>query len=164
MKTRIHRWLLGLMLLLLMPGTLLACLLLVGVIGCGIQQGFRASDFPAMVMLGIPPALIWCGLWLQMGLRQGIHPMLRRKLLAFYLVVLVYCAIWLFSPISHADVEIGFFSTEDQVVGSVVLILPVLITLFTNPEEKREWNPQSGGIRPDRWSDRLVAWLASRIR
>jgi hypothetical protein len=70
----------------------------------------------------------------------------------------------LFSPISHADVEIGFFSTEDQVVGSVVLILPVLITLFTNPEEKREWNPQSGGIRPDRWSDRLVAWLASRIR
>lgn len=77
MKTRIHRWLLGLMLLLLMPGTLLACLLL---------------------------------------------------------------------------------------IGSTVLILPVVITLFTNPEEKREWNPLSGGIRPKRWSDRFVAWLASRIR
>jgi len=164
MKTRIHRWLLGLMLLLLLPGTLLACLGLIGGIGDGILLGFRASAAVAMVVCAIPPALVFWGFRMLPELSQGVHPTLRRHLLGFYLAVLVYCGGWLFAPISHGDVEIRLFSTGVQVIGSIILIFPVLITLFTEPEKKRAWNPRPACFRPNRGSDRFVAWLASRIR
>lgn len=165
MKRRIHRWLLGLMLLLLTPGTLFACLLLLGAIGSGIQHGFPASDLPGALILVIPPLLLCWGLCLQLGLRQGVHKTIRLKLLAFYLAVFAYCASWLFNPISHDDVQIMIFSTRDKIIGSTILILPILITLFSRPEEKLTWNPQVGGpVRHNGSSDRFVAWLASRIR
>lgn len=165
MKTRFHRWLLGLMLLLLMPGTLLACLLLIGMIGSGFEHGFEAGNLVAAVVLLIPPVLIGWGFHMLRDLRQGFHHKLRRKLLAFYLVVMVYCAFWLFSPVSHHGIEISIFPSRDQFIGSIILILPVLITLFTNPEAKRIWNPDAGGnLRLHGSTDRFVAWLGSRIR
>ena len=114
MKTRIHRWLLGLTLLFLMPGTFLACLLLIGMIGSGFQHGFSARDFAAVPILLIPPLLVAWGFRLLIGLRQGVHPRLRHKLLAFYLAVSSYCAFWLFAPMSHENVEIVLFSTREQ--------------------------------------------------
>lgn len=164
MKTRFHRWLLGLTLLFLMPGTFLACLLLIGMIGSGFEHGLEAGNLVVAIVLLIPPALIWWGFWLLPGLRQGFHHKLRRQLFAYYLVVLIYCAIWLFSTVSRAGNKFGIFPFEIQIVGSVILILPVLITLFSAPEEKREWNQPPVNILPNCMGNRFVAWLASRIR
>jgi len=165
MKTWFHRWLLGIMVILLLPGTLLASLFLIGTVCSGIERGFQSSDFATMVILLIPAVLVWWGLWLLAGLGQGVHHMIRRNLLAFYLVVLGYGTFWLIGTVSHIGYKIGIFPNEILITGFAVLILPVLVTLFTKPERKREWNPQTaGGIRPNRWSDRFIAWLASRIR
>lgn len=163
MKTRFHQWQLGLMLLFLMPGSFLACLLLIGMLGSGFDHGFEAGNFVAAVILLMPPALVWWGFWLLPGLRQGFHHKLRRQLLAYYLVVWVYCAMWLFSTVSRAGNKTGIFPLEIQIVGSVILI-PVLITLFSSPEEKREWNQLPVNMLPNCMGNRFVAWLASRIR
>jgi hypothetical protein len=163
MKTRFHRWLLGLTLLFLMPGTFLACLLLIGMIGSGFEHGFEVSNLVAAVILLIPPVLIGWGLRMLKEFRQGFHHKLRRQLFAYYLVVLIYCAIWLFSTASRAGNKIGIFPVEIQIVGSVILILPVLITLFSAPQEKREWNQPPVNILPNSMGNRFVAWLASRI-
>ena len=165
MKTRFHRWMLGIMILLLMPGTLVACLILIGGVGDGIRQGFRASSELAMIVCAIPPVLVFWGFRMLPELGQGVHATLRRRLLAFYLVVLVYCMAWLFSSASRHGDEFAIFPNEIRIFGSMVLILPVLITLFTSPEVRREWDPQSEAvIRPNRPGDRFVSWLASRIR
>jgi hypothetical protein len=165
MKVRFHRWLLGLILLLLMPGTLLASLLFIGLIYSSYHDGFLTSYFVSVPILLIPPALIWWGFRLLPGLRQGFHHKLRRHLLAYYLVVSVYCAFWLFSTASRAGNKSQIFPFEIQIAGSVILILPVLITLFTSPEAKRIWNPNSGGnLHLHGRTDRFVAWLASRFR
>jgi hypothetical protein len=165
LKSRIHRWLLGLALLLLMPGTFLACLFFVGLIGSGFQVGWSARTLPAALILIIPPVLVGWGFRLMIGLREGFHIMLRRKLLAFYLAVLCYCSFWLFAPISHEGAAIMMFEIREQVIGSAMLLLPVLITLFTNPEVRRSWNPSAGrSTYQHRRSDRFVAWLASRMR
>lgn len=153
------------MLLCLIPGTFLACLLLIGMIGSGFKQGFQIGYAAAALVLLIPPFLIAWGLRMLKKLRQGFHQMLRRQLLAYYLVVWVYCALWLFSTVSHSGHKTGIFPVEIQIAGGVILVIPVFITLFTSPGEKRVWKPGAGGnIRLHRRSDCLVAWLASHVR
>ena len=165
MKTLIHSRMLGLILLLLIPGAALACLFLVAAAGSSITYGFEPRFLPAMVIFLIPPALIWRGLRLISGLRHGFHSTLRRKLLAFYLVTFAYCALWLFGPVTRNGESFMLFSIIQQVAGSIILIAPILITLFTGPEEMREWHPLAGDhIRINGRGDRFVSWIASRIR
>jgi hypothetical protein len=139
--------------------------MIIGVIGNGFKNEFRASDLVLIPIMLIPPALIWWGFWILPGLRQGFHHKLRRQLLAFHLVVMAFCSMWLFSTVSTSGGKSAIFPTEFQIAGLAILILPVLITLFTSPEAKRSWHPNAGGnLRLHRRSDRFVAWLASRMR
>jgi len=164
-KTRFHRWLLGLMMLFLMPGTFLACLLMIGLVGSGFDGGFEGIYLLLALFLLVPLLFIGWGFYMLRELKEGFHYKLRRQLLAYYLIVFVYCAVWLFSTASRASDKFAIFPLETQIAGSLILITPVLITLFSNPEAKRIWSPSAGeNLHLHGHSDRFVAWLASRFR
>ena len=166
MKTRIHQWLLGLMLLLiLLPGSALACLLLIGAIGSSMRDGFEPNVLPPILVLLIAPALVWWACRLMFGLRNGFQGSIRRKLLAFYLSVAGYCGFWLFAEFSRDASESTLFAVQDQIIGAITLAIPILIVLCTKPEAPQQWNPLAGGELPlNRWTDRFVRWLAGKVR
>jgi hypothetical protein len=157
---------LGLMLLLvLLPGTGLATLILLGAIGSGIRNGFDVNPFPAICLLSIPHFLVYWGMKLMAGLRTGFHAAIRRKLLVFYLVVAAYCCFWLFAPFTHEGGEVQFFAPIHQIIGTTLLIIPILTTLFIAPEAK--CSPTDFAGRPmeiNQLGKDAIAWLASRIR
>ena len=107
---------LGLMLLLvLLPGTGFATLLLLGLLGHGIRNGFDGNPLPAICLLSIPHILVYWGMRMMAGLRTGFHAAIRKKLMVFYSVVAAYCFFWLFAPFTHDGVDVEFFDATQQI-------------------------------------------------
>ena len=153
------------LLLVLLPGTGFATLLLLGAIGSGIRNGFDGNPLPAICLLSIPHFLVYWGMRMMAGLRTGFHAAIRKKLMVFYSTVAAYCFFWLFSPLSHEGVNIDFFDPIQQIIGTILLTIPILTTLVTVSETER--SPTDFAGRPmeiNQLGKDAIAWLASRIR
>ena len=157
---------LGLMLLLvLLPGTGFATLLLLGLLGHGIRNGFDGNPLPAICLLSIPHILVYWGMRMMAGLRTGFHAVIRKKLMVFYSTVAAYCFFWLFAPFTHVGEDVDFFDPNQQIIGTILLTIPILTTLFSVAEEER--SPTDFAGRPmeiNQLGKGLVDWLASRLR
>jgi len=134
MKRRIHQLILGLLLLVVIPGALLALLLIIGLIGTAIESGFDPSDFLAIVLLCIPALLAWWGIRIFFRLYAGFLPRVRRSLIIFYGCVLAYCGMWLFTAASDGENVTFIFGATEQIVGLMALVLPLLLGVVMRPD------------------------------
>lgn len=137
MKRKFHRLLLGLSLLVIIPGAVLALILLSGGIGAGFQKSFSGIRILALPFLILPSVIGWWGIKLMFRLRERFSGRSRKVLMLYHGSVLCYCTMWLLSAISdHAAGDGGspFFETQDRIIAVCLLAIPLLATLFTSPE------------------------------
>ncbi len=135
MKRKLHQCLLGLSLLVIVPGAILGVLIAVGAIGSGIQSGFSLTDFIAIPLLLVPSFLGWWGARLFFRLYAGFLARVRRALFWFYTVVTIYCGMWLISTFSRDGTTGSIFAPQEQTIGFLLLLLPLLIVAFMSPDE-----------------------------
>ena len=135
MKRKLHQCLLGLSLLVIVPGALLGVLIAVGAIGSGIQSGFSPTDFIAVPLLLVPTVLGWWGARLFFRLYAGFLARVRRALFWFYASVTAYCGMWLISPISRDGTTGTIFAPQEQAIGLIFLLIPFLTVVFMSPDE-----------------------------
>ena len=134
MKRQIHQCLLGLTLCIIIPGALLAMLLAVASVGSGFQSGFGVSNFLVLPLLLIPAHLGWWGCKLFFRLYSEFLPRVRTLLFRFYSAVSVYCGLWLISTFSHGGIKGSIFSLQEQVLGLILLLIPLVAVGFTKPD------------------------------
>jgi hypothetical protein len=134
MKRKIHQTLLGISLLVIIPGALLGLLLAVAAVGTGIQSGFAATDFLAIPLLLLPSILAWWGTRLFSRLYSGFLPRVRRALFWFYAAMTEYCGMWLVSTFSRDGTTGTIFAPQEQTFGLILLLIPFLTVVFTNPD------------------------------
>ncbi len=149
MKRKLHQCLLGLSLLVIVPGAFLGMLLAVAAIGSGIQTGFSTTDFIAIPLLLVPSLLGWWGARLFFRLYAGFLARVRRALFWFYTAVTVYCGMWLISTFSRDGTTGTIFAPHEQAIGLILLLIPFLTVVFMSPDElptciENHDNPQVG--------------------
>jgi hypothetical protein len=135
MKRRIHQILVGLSLLILIPGALLGLLLLIAAIGLGIQEGFRRTDAIAIPLLILPTVMGRWGVKLLIRLNGQFRGSLRRSLLGYHGLNFCYCGFWLVGE--HGGGGGGsfqMFTMEAQIIGFSALGVPLLTALLLNPD------------------------------
>ena len=135
MKRKLHQCLLGLSLLVIVPGAILGVLIAIGAIGSGIQSGFSPTDFIAIPLLLVPSVLGWWGARLFFRLYAGFLASVRRALFWFYTAVTVYCGMWLISTFSRDGTTGTIFAPQEQAIGLIILLLPFLTVTFMSPDE-----------------------------
>lgn len=135
MKRKIHQVLLGLSLLVLIPGALLGIFITIAAIGSGIQSGFAPTDFVAILLSLVPTLFCWSGAKLFFRLYAGFIPTVKRALLWFYFAVTVYCGMWLFSTFSRDGTTGAIFEPQQQAIGLTLLLIPFLAVVFMSPDE-----------------------------
>ncbi len=147
MKMRIHQTLIGLSLLVLIPGALLGLLILMGAIGTGIEKGFSKTEAIAIPLLILPTFIGWWGVRLFSRLYGVFSRKLRKGLLWFHGLSLCYCGMWLLSPATRDGITFSIFSIQEQIMGLSLLVIPVLTTLFmsSDVEQDAPKTEQSGG-------------------
>jgi uncharacterized membrane protein YhdT len=138
MKRKLHRILVGLSLLVILPGALLARLVLIGAIGSGIQEGFSATIFLALPLLILPSLMGWWGVRLVFRLYGRFSRRLRKEALFYHGLTLCYCSIWLVSTATRDGSSFPLFGLGERIVGICLLSIPLLIALLTNPEETQQ--------------------------
>lgn len=138
MKRQIHQVLLGISLVILIPGALLGLLLAVAAVGTGIQKGFSATDFLAIPLLLLPSILGWWGTRLFFRLYAGFLPKVRRALFWFYAAITAYCGMWLDSTFSRDGTTGTIFAPQEQTIGLILLLIPFLTVVFMNPDGPTE--------------------------
>ncbi|WP_035613423.1 hypothetical protein [Haloferula sp. BvORR071] len=141
MRSReINRWVLGLSLLGVVPGAVMALLLLPVALDRGVRSGFYTSDAAPLTMLALPLllAIAGVGLWVKMG--SGYSAGLRRVLLVYQLVMLVYGGCYLFFATVSRDggEQLPRFRPVDQVLCLGLLAIPALVVVITKPEPRDE--------------------------
>lgn len=135
MKRKLHQCLLGLWLLVIVPGAFLGVLIAVGAIGSGIKSGFSPTDFIAIPFLLVPSVLGWWGARLFFRLYAGFLERVRRALFWFYTAVTVYCGMWLISTFSREGTTGAIFAPQEQLIGFIILLLPFLTVTVMSPDE-----------------------------
>ncbi|AHF93993.1 hypothetical protein OPIT5_02520 [Opitutaceae bacterium TAV5] len=139
MKIRVQQVILVFMLLVLAPCALLAGLLVIAAIASIWSSMAPLSDTIAIFFL-LPAILLLVGdiLLLRRLTTNGYDARSRHLLFGFYAIVLLYCGVWAGSTASRDGHSFLIFS-EDQIMLIVLLLLfPILITLFTSPIRKKE--------------------------
>ena len=138
MKRKLHRILVGLSLLVILLGALIGLLVLIGAIGSGFQNGFTATSFLAFPVLILPSIIAWWGVKLVFRLYGRFSRRLRKETLFYHGLILCYCSIWLLSTASRDGSSFAIFSLQERVVGVCLLSVPLLVALFTNPDETQQ--------------------------
>jgi len=134
MKRRVHQCLLGLSLLVIIPGALLGMLITVGAVGSGIESGFALTDLIATPLLLLPSILGWWGVKLFFRLYAGFLKRVRKALFWYYVAVTVYCGFWLVSTFSRDGVTGAMFAPQEQAVGLLLLAIPLLAVGLMSPD------------------------------
>jgi len=98
------------------------------------ESGFSPTDFLAIALCVVPTVLVWCGGKLFFRLYAGFLPRIRRSLIKYFAVVVVYCSIWLFSTFSRDGMHGMMFTLGEQVIGVVLLLIPFLTVLLMKPD------------------------------
>ena len=138
MKRKIQRILVGLSLVVILPGALFAVAILIASIGSGFQKGFSFSDFIAIPLLILPSFMGWWGVRLVFRLYGPFSRRLRKEALFYHGSFLCYCSIWLLSTASRDGSSFAIFSLQERVVGVCLLSVPLLVALFTNSDETQQ--------------------------
>lgn len=127
MKRKLQRILVGLSLLVILPGALLGLLILIGGIGSGFQQGFSATDLIAFPLLILPSFMGWWGVKLVFRLYGRFSNRLRKETLFYHGLTLCYCSMWLVSTACRDGGSFPIFELQERVVGICLLSVPLLI-------------------------------------
>ena len=136
MKRQSHQCLLGLSLFVIIPGALLGMLLSIAVVATGLQSKFAPTDPLAITLFLIPSILSWWGVKLFFRLYVGFLKRVRIVLIWFYASTLVYCGMWLFSTFSRDGIGGTIFGSREQVIGSMLLLVPLIAVIFTYPDSE----------------------------
>lgn len=135
MKARLQKIMLIVWFLGLAPWGLLAALLIIAATACADWGasvfGYIFTVLWMLIGVGLPVA----ALLLIRRLNEGYDVRLRRLLLGFYFLVFVYCGIWAGSGVRRDETDFSLFSVWEFTALCVVLLVPVLATLFMPAEE-----------------------------
>ena len=146
MKRRIHQILVGLSLLILIPGALLGLLLLMAAIGLGIQKGFSGSDAVAIPLLILPTIMGRWGVRLLIRLNGQFRGSLRRSLLGYHGLNFCYCGFWLVGEHGVEGDSFQIFTMQAQMIGFSALGVPLVTALLLNPDvDPDQPNAEPGG-------------------
>jgi len=139
MKRKLHRILVGLSLLVLLPGALFALVVLIAAIGSGFQKNFSGPNILALPFLILPSVIGWWGLRLVFRLYGRFNKQIRKEVMLYHGSILCYCGTWLVTTGSYnGGSSFPIFGLQERVFGVALLSVPLLITLFTNPEEMHQ--------------------------
>ena len=139
MKRKLHRILVGLSLLVILPGAFLALIVLIEAIGSGFQKSFSGANILALPFLILPSFLGWWGLKLVFKLYGQFSRRIRKDVLLYHGLTLCYCGMWLVSTASHnGGSSFAIFGLQERIIGICLLSAPLLVALFTNPEETNQ--------------------------
>lgn len=138
MKKMIQRILVGLSLIVIIPGALFALLMLTGAIGSGFRNGFEGTDFIAMPLLVLPAIMGWWGVKLVSRLKGIFSQRLRRETMFYHGANLCYCGMWLASTASRDGSSYPIFNMEERMVGLGLLALPLIVALVSPNDDTKE--------------------------
>jgi hypothetical protein len=153
MKRQLHQCLLGLSLLVIIPGALLGLLIAVAAVGSGIQSGFASTHCLVIPWLLLPTVFGWWGVRLFFRLYGGFLASVRRALFWFYAAVTAYCGMWLISTFSRDGTTGSIFAPQEQAIGLILLLIPFLTVVFMNPDELPERPGKNDNAQEARPSD-----------
>lgn len=134
MKRKIHQALLGLSILVLIPGVGIAGMLIIGAVASGFTSGLSLSDSVAIGVLMIPPIMLVWGVRLFSRCEQGFLPCVRRSLLAYYGAFAIHCGLWLGSTHGNGESVTILFSRSERLVGMILLSIPLITALLMKPD------------------------------
>lgn len=135
MKRRLHQILVGLSLVIVVPGALLGLLLLIAAIVLGIQEGFHRTDAIAIPLLILPAAMARWGVKLLIRLNGRSAGSLRRSLLGYHGLNFCYCGFWLVGEHGGGGgPSFQLFSMEARLLGFSALGVPLLTAFLLNPD------------------------------
>ena len=138
MKRKIQRIIVGLSLMVILPGALFAVAISIAAIGSGFQKGFSFGDFISVPLLILPSIMGWWGGRLVFRLYGPFSQRLRKEALFYHGSSLCYCCIWLLSTASRNGSIFAIFSLQERVVGVCLFSVPLLVALFTNSDEPQQ--------------------------
>jgi len=137
MKSKIQRILVGLSLLVIIPGALLAIIILIAGIGSGLKNGFVASNLIAFPFLVIPSIMAWWGIKLVFRLYAPFSRRLRVETMIFHGLNLYYSGLLLASTATRDGSSFPIFGLQERIIGVCILSLPLMITLFTKDDNSQ---------------------------
>lgn len=140
-KRRVHQCLTVLTLLVIVPGALLGIFIITCAVSSGVRSGFELTDFIAIILCAIPMLLAYWGIKIFYRLSTGYLPAVRKSLLQYLVVVALYCGIWLASTSTRGGETEIMFSPQEQGIGIILLMIPLLSVLLTNPDKPEEQSP-----------------------
>ena len=138
MKRRFHQYLLGLVILALIPVAILMSPLLAGLIAGGFRHGYGASEaFAHVVLTGeafMPTFLLCLGAKLFLRLDAGYLPRIRKRLFWYYAGVAICLGTFYFPWVSrHESIQNPMPPAESLLACLGLFLVPLLIVLFTEP-------------------------------
>jgi hypothetical protein len=138
MKKMIQRILVGLSLIVIIPGALFALLLLAGAIGSGFRNGFEGTDIIAMPLLVLPAIMGWWGVKLVSRLKGIFSQRIRRETMIYHGANLCYCGMWLASTANRDGNSYPIFNLEERIMGLGILALPLIAALVSPNDDTKE--------------------------
>jgi hypothetical protein len=112
---------------------LVAMLVTVAAVGCGLEFGFAPTDFLEIPLLLMPAFLAFWGAKLFFRLDAGFLPRVRRSLFWFYASVAAYRAAWLVT-FNRDGMTKTILSPQEQLIVMVLLLIPLLSVVFMTPD------------------------------
>jgi len=125
------------LLFVVIPGAILGILLAFGAIISWFSGNFTWTDPIAIVLLVLPSYLAYRGITLGFSLSEGYTKRNRRLLFHFYLVVFLYCAMWLFFPMHRDGISSTMFGADERTGGLAILLSPLIALALMRPETNK---------------------------
>lgn len=125
---------LAISLLLLLVPAILSTLLLIAALSSDTPPPGIGNKTALITLLGIPATLLVTGCFLLSKVRAGITAPTRKRLFAFYTLLLAYCGFWLVAPISKEGTSIPIFDLPAVLSITLIIAIPSFLTIFTKPD------------------------------